>query len=84
MLASFDIHRAELKSSLRTFAGEELELLPGEELEIRGRVAIMLKLKSAFVTTGRDTHSDKPEKINISTFLTVDAYEHCETIRHFR
>ena len=35
----------------------------------------MFKLKSAFVTTGRDTHSDKPEKINISTFLTVDAYE---------
>ena len=44
----------------------------------------MFKLKSAFVTTGRDTHSDKPEKINISTFLTVDAYEHCETIRDFR
>ena len=41
----------------------------------------MFKLKSAFVTTGRDTHSDKPEKINISTFLTVDAYEHCETIK---
>ena len=38
----------------------------------------MFKLKSAFVTTGRDTHSDKPEKINISTFLTVDAYEHCD------
>ena len=36
----------------------------------------MFKLKSAFVTTGRDTHSDKPKKINIS--------EHCETIRDFR
>ena len=82
MLTSFDIHRAELKSSLKTFAGKFF--LPGEELEIRGRVAIMFKSKSAFVTTGRDTHSDKPEKINISTFLTVDAYEHCETIRHFR
>ena len=58
--------------------------LPGEELEIRGRVAIMFKLKSVFVTTGCDTHSDKPENINISTFLAVDAYEHCETIRHFR
>ena len=44
----------------------------------------MFKLKSAFVTMGRDTHSDKQEKINILTFLTVDAYEHCETIRDFR
>ena len=38
----------------------------------------MFKLKSAFVTTGRNTHSDKPEKINISTFLTVDTFEHCD------
>ena len=55
MLTSFDIHRAELKSSLKTFAGESF--LHGEELEIRGKVAIMFKLKSAFVTTGPDTHT---------------------------
>ena len=36
-----------------------------EEIEIKDRVAIMLfKLKSDFVSTGRD--SDKPERINIS------------------
>ena len=36
-----------------------------EEIEIKDRVAIMLfKLKSVFVSTGRD--SDKLERINIS------------------
>ena len=36
-----------------------------EEIEIKDRVAIMLfKLKSVFVSTGRD--SDKPERININ------------------
>ena len=54
------IHRAELRSSLRTFAGEEIE--------IKDRVALMLfKLNSVFVSTGRD--SDKPEKIIDSFWL---------------
>ena len=36
-----------------------------EEIEIKDKVAIMLfKLKSVFVSTGRD--SDKPDRINIS------------------
>ena len=51
------IHGAELRPSLRTFAGEEIE--------IKVRVAVMLfKLNSVFVSMGRD--SDKPERINIS------------------
>ena len=68
MPTSFDIHRAELKSSLKTFAGEFF--LPDEELEIRGRVAIMFKLKSAFVTTGRNTHTLQAESPSI--FLDKD------------
>ena len=55
------IHRAELRPSLRTFAGEFFT----EEIEIKDRVVIMLfKLDSVFVSTGRG--SDKPERINIS------------------
>ena len=62
MLTSFGTHRAELRSSLRTFAGD---FFLTEEIEIKDRVAILLfKLKSVFVSTGRD--SDKPERINIS------------------
>ena len=59
------IHRAELRPSLRTFAGEFFFFFT-EEIEIKDRVVIMLfKLKSAFVSKGHD--SDKPERINIST-----------------
>ena len=55
------IHRAELRPSLRTFGGEFFT----EEIEIKDRAAIMLfKVKSVFVSMGRD--SDKPERINIS------------------
>ena len=62
MLNRFGIHRAELRSSLRTFAGE---FFFTEVIGTKDRVAIVLfKLKSVFISTGRD--SDKPEKINIS------------------
>ena len=54
-----------------------------EEIEIKDRVAIMLfKLKSVFVSTGRD--SDKPGRKMSRSFLAVAAYEHCVTIKHFR
>ena len=47
MLASFGIHQAELRSSLRTLAGDFFT----EEMEIKDRVATMLfKLKSVFVS----------------------------------
>ena len=66
MLTSFGIHRAELRSSLSTdVLGHLSAKFFTEEIEIKDRVAIMLfKLKSVFVSTGRD--SDKPEKMNIS------------------
>ena len=59
------------------FFTEEIEL-------IKDRVAIMLfKLQSVFVSTGR--HSDKTcGKDKSRSFLTVAAYEHCVTIKHFR
>ena len=43
---------------------------------------MLLRLKSVFVSTGRDSDI-KPERINISilSFLAVAAYEHCVTIK---
>ena len=60
---SVDAQQLWARPSLRAFAGEFFT----EEIEIKGRVAIMLfKLNSVFVSTGHD--NDKPERINISIF----------------
>ena len=54
-----------------------------KEIEIKGGVAIMLfKLKSVFVSTGRN--SDKPERIKYLDPFWLLPPEHCVTIKHFR